>query len=72
MNKDPITVAIRNALIDYGDRNAQLEAIMSEVDCDRYKAKELYYAFLYRADEAYLVHILQRGSIETEEFENDK
>lgn len=61
MSKGPITVAIRNAIINNPDRQGQLEDIMSSVGCERHKAKELYYAFLYRADEDYLAYLLQRG-----------
>lgn len=61
MSRGRITVAIRDAIINRDDRDGQLDWIMSTVICDRNKAKELYFAFIYRAEEDFLVHILQRG-----------
>lgn len=61
MSRGPITTAIRNAIINHDDRNGQLQEIMCSVGCERHKAKELIYAFIYRAEEDFLVHILQRG-----------
>lgn len=61
MSKGPITVAIRNAIINNHNRQDQIGDIMSSVDCSRVKAKELYFAFIYQANEEYLVYLLQRG-----------
>lgn len=61
MNKGPITTAIRNAIINNTNREEQFEEISFSVGCDREKAKELFFAFIYRANEEYLVYILQRG-----------
>lgn len=61
MSRGRITVAIRDAIINRDDRDGQLQEIMCSVGCERHKAKELYFAFIYRAEEDFLVHILQRG-----------
>jgi len=61
MISGPITIAIRNAIINNHNRQDQIGDIMSSVDCSRVKAKELYFAFIYRATEEYLVYLLQKG-----------
>ncbi len=59
--KEKITTTIRDAIVNNDKREEQLQYIMWSMCCDREKAKQLYFAFLYYASEDYLVYILQRG-----------
>lgn len=61
MSKGTITTAIRNAIINYANRDEQIEEISFSVGCDAKKAKELFFAFIYHASEEFLVYLLQRG-----------
>lgn len=56
--EQPITNIIREAIINNHERENQFNEIREGLLIDRNKAKQLFYAFLYYADEEYLDEIL--------------
>ena len=54
-----LTAIIRNAVIHNEERKHQLIEIKNVVGCSRSKAKELYFAFLYKAGDSYLEKLLE-------------
>lgn len=56
-----IRAVIREAVINYDSRSAQLMSIKSILGVSRDRAKDLLYAFLYNAEEEFLLHIALNG-----------
>lgn len=54
MDKISIRAIIRNAIINNEVRTYQYQEIQVALGCSRHKAKQLYYAFLYNAGDAFL------------------
>lgn len=54
MDKISIRAIIRNAIIHNEVRTYQFQEIQIALGCSRHKAKQLYYAFLYNAEEKFL------------------
>lgn len=54
MDKISIRAIIRNAIINNNVRTYQYQEIQVALSCSRHKAKQLYYAFLYNAGDAFL------------------
>ena len=54
MDKISIRAIIRNAIINNEVRKYQFMEIMQVLGCSRNRAKQLYYAFLYNAEDAFL------------------
>lgn len=58
-----INAIIRNAIIHNADREGQFIEIEHVLGCTRAKVKKLYYAFLYKADDAYLEKLLEEKEL---------
>lgn len=65
MDKISIRAVIRNAIINNRVRQYQYVEIMQVLGCSRNKAKQLYYAFLYNAEDAFLRKKLSEPDIES-------
>lgn len=58
--EEPITNVIREAILNHRERENTFNEIRSELCVTRNKAKELYYAFIWYANENYLTQLLIR------------
>lgn len=54
MDKISIRAIIRNAIINNEVRTYQYQEIQEALGCSRNKAKQLYFAFLYNAEDTFL------------------
>ncbi|MCS5736769.1 hypothetical protein [Herbiconiux daphne] len=61
-NEEPIKNIIREAFLNHTNRDSSLSEISEELLVSRQKAKQLFFAFLWNADE----NLLTRMTIEDE------